>query len=89
MNWRQIKGVLVVANFLKILFKQLGICYGNPPRSPRDEKCRICQQIVDFIYTKIEDDATAAEIEETLETVCDYMPFGSFKQEVRGSIPKN
>ncbi|VDD76031.1 unnamed protein product [Mesocestoides corti] len=58
----------------------LGICYGRRARpTPGIGKCEICEDIIDFIYTKLEDGATADEIKKTLETVCDHLPGDNMK----------
>ncbi|CDS39784.1 prosaposin a preproprotein [Echinococcus multilocularis] len=55
--------------------EDLSICYHSVPSgSPIGTKCEICKEIVDFIYTRIQEDATADQIEKALESVCDYLP---------------
>ena len=49
-------------------------------------KCETCEEIINFIYSKLEDDATANEIEKALETVCDYLPSNDLKSTVSHQI---
>lgn len=57
--------------------EELSICYYHLP--PKTDQCDVCKEIIDYIYTRLEDDATADSIEKALETVCQYMPTNEFK----------
>nr|CUU98572.1 hypothetical transcript [Hymenolepis microstoma] len=57
--------------------EELSICYYHLP--PKTDKCDVCKEIIDYIYTRLEDDATADSIEKVLETVCQYMPTNELK----------
>ncbi|KAL5969670.1 Prosaposin [Taenia solium] len=64
----------------KEICEELSICYHSvPSESSLGGKCETCQDIIDFIYTRIEDDATADQIEKVLESVCNYLPSESLK----------
>ncbi|VDN98281.1 unnamed protein product [Rodentolepis nana] len=57
--------------------EELSICYYHLP--PKTDQCDVCKEIIDYIYTRLEDDATADSIEKVLETVCQYMPTSELK----------
>lgn len=60
--------------------EELSICYYHLPA--KTDKCDVCKEIIDYIYTRLEDDATADHIEKVLETVCQYMPTDELKSTV-------
>ncbi|VUZ51665.1 unnamed protein product [Hymenolepis diminuta] len=57
--------------------EELSICYYH--LHAKTDKCDVCKEIIDYIYTRLEDDATADHIEKVLETVCQYMPTDELK----------
>lgn len=60
--------------------EELSICYFHRP--PKTDKCDVCKEVIDYIYTRLEDDATADQIEKVLESVCQYMPTNELKSAV-------
>jgi hypothetical protein len=47
-----------------------------------DEMCTVCETVIQYVETLLEDNATVAEIEAVLEKVCNFLPT-SLRDQVR------